>query len=148
MIFSGSTEYAIRGLAELAGRAPKRKMLLDDLVRGTDLPRDFLAKVFQKLVKGGLLNSVKGRGGGFSLARAPHEITLMQVLEVMEGPQCYDHCVVGLDVCSDTQPCPQHDLYKPIRQRLKQYLSTTTLADMAASLHSKQAWRRSRLPVA
>src|SRR5213083_2510748 len=142
MIFSNPTEYAIRGLSELAGRAPNSSLLLDQLVAGTDLPRDFVAKLFQKLVKGGILNSAKGRGGGFALARPAHEITLMQIVEVMERPQCYDHCVVGLAKCSDSMPCPQHDLYKPIRQRLKDYLATTTLADMAASLKAKLAWQQ------
>ena len=58
MIFTTTTEYAIRGLAELAGRAGDgRSMMLDDLVSGTTLPRDFLAKVFQRLVKAGLLDA-------------------------------------------------------------------------------------------
>jgi len=145
MIFSNPTEYAIRGLSELAGRAPDSMLLLDQLVTGTDLPRDFLAKLFQKLVKGGILNSAKGRGGGFSLARPAHEITLMDIVEVMEGPQCYDACVVGLEKCNDNMPCPQHDLYKPIRQRLKDYLTTTTLADLAASLRAKQSWLKTQV---
>jgi Rrf2 family transcriptional regulator, iron-sulfur cluster assembly transcription factor len=144
MIFSNPTEYAIRGIAELAGRAPNGIIMLDDLVSGTDLPRDFLAKLFQKLVRGGILKSAKGRGGGFSLARPAHEITLMQIVEIMEGQQCLDRCVVGLEACNDQMPCPQHDLYKPIRQRLKDYLATTTVADLAASLRSKQNWQRLR----
>jgi len=144
MIFSNPTEYAIRGIAELAGRAPNGIMMLDDLIAGTDLPRDFLAKLFQKLVRGGVLKSAKGRGGGFSLARAAHEISLMQIVEIMEGPQCLDRCVVGLEKCNDQMPCPQHDLYKPIRQRLKDYLATTTVADLAASLRAKQNWQRMR----
>src|SRR5262252_3872278 len=123
MIFSNATEYAIRGLAELAGRAENGKSML-----------------LEKLVKGNILKSAKGRGGGFTCARPAHQITLMQIIEVMEGPQCFDRCVVGLDKCNDTMPCAQHDLYKPIRQRLKDYLNTTTLADMASSLKTKQAW--------
>jgi DNA-binding IscR family transcriptional regulator len=59
----------------------------------------------------------------------------------MEGPQLLDRCVVGLERCSDLMPCPQHDLYKPIRQRLKDYLNTTSVADLASSLKAKQAWR-------
>jgi Rrf2 family transcriptional regulator, iron-sulfur cluster assembly transcription factor len=51
-----------------------------------------------------------------------------------------DACIVGLERCHDQMPCPQHDLYKPIRQRLKAYMQTTTLADLAASLHAKLAW--------
>lgn len=144
MIFSTTTEYAIRGLSEMASRAPDRTIMLDELVSGTDLPRDFLAKVFQKLVKGGVLNSTKGRGGGFGLARPPHEINLMHIVEAIEGPQAMDQCVVGLAACNDQMPCSQHDLYKPIRQRLKDYLNTTTLADMAASLKSKVAWQQIR----
>jgi Rrf2 family protein len=144
MIFSSSTEYAIRGLSELAGRKTEGPVMLDDLVAGTDLPRDFLAKVFQKLVHGGVLRSAKGRGGGFTLARPAHEITLMHVVEAIDGPQVLDRCVVGLEKCNDQMPCPQHDLYRPIRQRLRDYMNTTTLADLAASLKAKLAWRQSK----
>jgi Rrf2 family transcriptional regulator, iron-sulfur cluster assembly transcription factor len=147
MIFSSSTEYAMRGLSELAGRVSAGDMvMLDEIVSGTDLPRDFVAKIFQRLVRAGILRSAKGRGGGFALARPPHEITLMNIVEAMEGPQRLDQCVVGLEKCNDHMPCPQHDLYKPIRQRLKDYLNTTTLADLAASLKTKQSWHTRTMP--
>jgi Rrf2 family protein len=142
MIFSSPTEYAMRGLSELALRGDDQRIMLDELVAGTNLPRDFMAKVFQRLVHAGLLRSSKGRGGGFSLARPAHEITMMQIVEALEGSQTMDRCVVGLEKCNDHMPCPQHDLYKPIRQRLKDYLNTTTLADLAASLKAKLAWRQ------
>jgi Rrf2 family protein len=142
MIYSNTTEYAIRGLAELVCRSGGRNVLLDDLVAGTDLPRDFMAKIFQRLVRAGILRSAKGRGGGFALTRPAHETTLLSIVEAIDGPSHLDQCVVGLEKCSDTMPCPQHDLYKPIRQRLKGYLTTTTLADMAASLRSKPSWQR------
>lgn len=144
MIFAGPTEYAIRGLSELAARSGGKRVLLGELTAGSDLPHDFLAKIFQKLTKAGILVSAKGRGGGFLLARAAHDITLMQIVEAMEGPQPYDRCVIGLEACNDHMPCAQHDLYKPIRQRLKDYLTTTTLADLASSLRSKQAWHKLR----
>ena len=142
MIFSNATEYAIRGLSELAGRNLDSPVMLDDLVAGTGLPRDFVAKIFQKLVRAGILRSAKGRGGGFALAKPQHAVTLLDIVEAVEGPQLLDACVVGLEKCNDQMPCAQHDLYKPIRQRLKDYLTTTTLADLAASLRSKQAWRK------
>ena len=144
MIFSNATEYAIRGLSEVAARGSNGRLLLDEVVAGSGLPREFLAKVFQKLVHAGVLCSAKGRGGGFSLARPAHEITLIQIVEAVEGPQAYDRCVVGLERCNDQMPCAQHDLYKPIRQRIKDYLNTTTAADLAASLRAKQAWQRAR----
>ena len=142
MIFSNATEYAIRGLSELAARNISGPIMLDDLVVGTGLPRDFVAKIFQKLVRAGILRSAKGRGGGFALAKAQHEVRLIDIVEAIEGPQLLDECVVGLEKCNDQMPCAQHDLYKPIRQRLKDYLITTTLADLASSLRSKQSWRK------
>lgn len=149
MIFNSPTEYAIRGLSELALRAPPTgSLMLDKLVEGTDLPREFLAKVFQKLVKGGILRSAKGRGGGFSFARPVHEITLLHIVEALDGPLATDGCVVGFEQCDDSMPCPQHDLYKPIRQRLKDFLSTTTVADLSASLRSKESWRKVALDLA
>ena len=110
MIFSSTTEYAIRGLSELASRSNGSTILLDQLVAGTTLPRDFMAKIFQKLVKAKLLTSAKGRGGGFALARPAHDITLMDIVESIEGPKPLDSCVVGLERCNDDMPCPQHDL--------------------------------------
>src|SRR5438876_3937625 len=145
MIFSSTTEYAIRGLTELASRSNGCTMLLDQLVTGTTLPRDFMAKIFQRLVKARILTSAKGRGGGFTLARPAHDITLMTIVEAIEGPKPLDGCVVGLERCNDDMPCPQHDLYKPIRQRLKDYMNTTTLADLASSLKTKPSWQRLRL---
>jgi len=152
MIFTSPSEYAIRGLAEmvcrtqLSGGANRQagRMMIEELVRGTDLPKDFMAKIFQKLARAGVLKSAKGRGGGFALARPAHQLTLSQIVEALEGPQCFDRCVVGLEKCNDHMPCPQHDLYKPIRQRLKDYLTTTTVADLAASLRAKQAWQKMR----
>src|SRR3954452_20494714 len=94
MIFSSATEYAIRGLSELAARGvggpagtTGGRVLLDDLVAGTDLPRDFLAKIFQRLARAGVLASAKGRGGGFSLARPAHSITLLEVVIALDGQQ-------------------------------------------------------------
>ena len=149
MLYSKTTQYAIRGLSELAAKAGTRGILLDRLVAGTDLPRDFLAKIFQKLVKAGLLASTRGRLGGFALARPAHAITLMQIITAVEGDVAAEGCVLGLKQCNEQQPCAQHDLYKPIRQRLNDYLTTTTLADLAVSLKSKADWknRQDELPV-
>ena len=138
MIFTTTTEYAIRGLAELASRSETEPVLLADLVAGTDLPREFLAKVFQRLVKAGILHSAKGRGGGFSLARPGNEITVMDIVIALEGQQHFGGCVLGLDRCSDTMPCLQHDHYKPVRQRLREYLAQTTVTDLGVALREKK----------
>jgi Rrf2 family protein len=145
VIFSNPCEYAIRALSELVlmsqDSAANRRagfVMLDRLTEQANLPREFMAKIFRQLVESGLLSSAKGPGGGFSLARAPHEITLLQIVEAIDASRPLESCVVGLSRCNDQMPCPQHDLFKPIRQRLRAYLATTTLADTAASLREKK----------
>ncbi|HVT79292.1 MAG TPA: Rrf2 family transcriptional regulator [Phycisphaerae bacterium] len=147
MIFSNPAEYAIRALSELvlmsqdtpAGTRRIGYVMLDKLTEQASLPREFLAKIFRQLVEGGILVSAKGPGGGFALARPAHDVSLLQVIEAIDGGHQIDGCVVGLAKCNDHMPCPQHDLFKPIRQRLRAYLQTTTLADTAASLKEKKA---------
>jgi Rrf2 family protein len=156
MIFSNPSEYAIRALSELVlaaernlAAAPAEErgvvarrgpfVMLDVLTEEAGLPREFLAKIFRQLVQAGVLTSAKGPGGGFALARAAHAISLRDIVDAVDGRHEIDRCVVGLAKCNDHMPCPQHDLFKPIRQRLNAYLSTTTLADTAASLKEKKA---------
>lgn len=152
MLFSATTEYAVRGLSELAKRPADQYVMLDDLVLGTDLPRGFLAKVFQVLVKGGILRSHKGRGGGFMLARHPGEITLIDIVDVVEGRSLLgiptpagtsaDAGGVGADpvaspsagVTTATVAASADEtrsaLYGAVGRRLREYLGRTTLADV------------------
>lgn len=137
MIYSSACSYAIRALVRLAMLRPKGYMLLDDLCEGTDLPRHFVAKIFQDLVRKELLTSAKGRGGGFALARQPDKISLYDIVSAIDGVDQLNHCVVGMAACDDSQPCPQHDLWKSIRQQLHKYLIETTLDAMRVSLQRK-----------
>jgi Rrf2 family protein len=152
VIFSNPTEYAIRALSELVlmiegideetvSAAPRKRnyVMLNNLIERTTLPREFMAKIFRQLVEGGVLTSAKGPGGGFSLARPADQITLLDVIEAVDGSSPVEGCVVGLGRCSDGMPCPQHELIKPLRQRFRAYLANTTLADTADSLRAKKA---------
>ena len=137
MIYSNACAYAIRAVTRLALMNPGGYVLLDDLTAGTDLPRHFVAKIFQDLVRKGLLTSAKGRGGGFALAHPPHKISLFDIVECVDGVDQIDQCVVGMARCDDTQPCPQHDHWKPIRTKLRDFMQETTLDQMTSTLEHK-----------
>ncbi|MBI1337514.1 MAG: Rrf2 family transcriptional regulator [Phycisphaera sp.] len=137
MIYSNACSYAIRAISRLAMLRPDGYLLLDELCEGTDLPRHFVAKIFQDLVRKGLLVSAKGRGGGFALARKSSEITLYDIVQVIDGVEQFDRCVVGMANCNDDQPCPQHDQWKTIRGQIKKFLTTTTLDKMSKTLEKK-----------
>lgn len=139
MIYSNACAYAIRAMSRMAMIRPDGYLLLDDLCAETDLPRHFVAKIFQDLVRKGLLASAKGRGGGFALVRKPELITLYDIVAAVDGVNDLDNCVVGMAKCDDHQPCPQHDLWKGIRTQLRDYLQDTTLHVMASTLRKKLA---------
>lgn len=116
---------------------PDGYVLLDELCQGTDLPRHFVAKIFQDLVRKGLLVSAKGRGGGFALARPASEITLFDIVSIVDGTSQFEGCVVGMARCDDKQPCPQHDEWKAMRSSISKFLKETTVEKMAATLERK-----------
>jgi len=137
MLYSNACAYAMRAMARLAMLRPDGYVLLDELCEGTDLPRHFVAKIFQDLVRKGLLTSAKGRGGGFALARKPRDITLFDIVKVVDGVDELEQCVVGMARCDDRQPCPQHDEWKAVRERIREFLVNTHLEKMSSTLRRK-----------
>ncbi|MCC6579321.1 MAG: Rrf2 family transcriptional regulator [Phycisphaeraceae bacterium] len=147
MIYSNACAYAIRALTRLTMVRPDGYVLLDELCEGTDLPRHFVAKIFQDLVRHGLLLSAKGRGGGFALARKPEEVTLYDIVKVIDGVEELDQCVVGMAKCNDDQPCPQHEQWKEFRSHISVFLEKTTLSQMSGTLEKKMDMIGQPLPI-
>ncbi len=139
MIYSNACEYGIRAMVYLVGRGENNKILLKDIAENESIPGPFLGKVFQTLVKAGLLLSSKGPGGGYQLAKAPEEITLYDIYCAIDGGKDLEACAVGLKDCHDGPPCPLHDTWKPIRNSIRQYLETTTLRTMSQAVTDKES---------
>jgi len=137
MLYSSACAYAIRALSRLAAIRPEGYVLLDEICAGGELPRHFVAKIMQDLVRQGLLVSAKGRGGGFALARPADEITLYQIVELIDGTEPLKQCIVGMAKCDDDQPCPQHDQWKQLRGQIYDFLTGTTLSQMSRTLERK-----------
>lgn len=138
MIYSRPCEYAIRALGYLAildGRATAQAQEIADAER---IPAPVLGKVLQELVRKGLLESRRGPGGGFWLARRPELITLRDVVAAVDGLDQFLECAVGLERCSDDAPCPLHDTWKGLRTQMMNYLETTTLDQMACAVARKK----------
>jgi Rrf2 family protein len=95
-----------------------------------DAPPNYLGKLLQTLARHGLVDSRKGLGGGFSLARVPGEIRLLDVVEPMEQVDRFSGCFLGRAECSDADPCALHDRWADLRDRYLAILSETTLAEL------------------
>ncbi len=138
MIYSRPTEYALRALTYMGTHRPEGVTRVQEIAQAEDLPAPFLAKVLQQLARSGLLTSVKGPKGGFGFSRPPDQIALMEVVSVVDGTEGFSRCAVGLAECSDEMPCPLHDAWKPLRERINQYLAGITVADLATAMKRKR----------
>ncbi len=97
-----------------------------------DIPANYLSKVLGQLSKLGLLESRKGRGGGYRLARDPASVHLRDIVLPIDGIERATRCAFGLPTCSDDDPCPLHDEWKLVKEGFERMLSSRTLADLAS----------------
>jgi Rrf2 family protein len=112
--------------------------MIDEISEAEGVPKSFLAKIFQSVAKAGFVRSHRGAGGGFSLAKPPAEITLLQVLQCIEGAFALQKCVTDDPECvvSTTRMsnCTLCAVFTEAQNRVNEVFARTTLADL---LHPK-----------
>lgn len=129
MQLTRESEYALLGMAFLAARPPGKLVPLAEVAAAQRLPPSFLAKIFQKLARHGLLTVERGRGSGYALARPAGAIAVGEILEAVEGQGVMQRCLLWQGHCADANPCPLHFRVKAIRPTLESLLKSVTLAD-------------------
>lgn len=103
-LITRNTDYAVRALCCIAEQ--KQEVIsADQLVKSLEMPRSFLRKILQTLNKEGLLNSTKGKGGGFALALSPGKITLTDVMKIFQGPIKLNECKFKKSDCPYIMNC-------------------------------------------
>ena len=124
------TEYAIRGLQELARRQDDTPVQLKVIAGACEVSEAFLAKIFQMLAQSGIVKSHRGVKGGFSMGRDPKDITLREVVEVCEGGIVLNHCLRKVDPCKDADTCAVAGVWREAQSALTGALDRTNLADV------------------
>ncbi|MFQ5769632.1 MAG: RrF2 family transcriptional regulator [bacterium] len=132
VLFSRACEYALRGLVEMASHPEQEFWTVQELAEQTNTPAPFLAKTFQTLVKSGVLNSTKGRHGGFSFAMPVKKISLMDIVNIIDGPTLAKDCALGFPECGGEETCPFHIQWSVIRETIIDALSKQSLEKFAA----------------
>ena len=133
------SKYGLKALLVLAEQAEGEPMLISDLAERQKLPKKFLEAILLELKRAGLLHSKKGKGGGYVLGRKPAEITVGQVIRVLEGPLALTPCVSvtayrKCDECLDEQTCAVRVAMKEVRDATSDILDHTTLAGLNAKV--------------
>ena len=113
-------------------------VLVRDVAQDLKIPSPFLSKIVQTLAREGLINSQKGPGGGITLARPASEIRLIQVVEAIDDLEFTQACVLGLPDCGDSKPCPVHEQWGKIRERIRKMLESRTIARFAKQLKDQE----------
>jgi len=128
-MLSQTAEYALRATVWLAEHAdgPVR---VGDMAHALKVPQNYLSKTMHQLARAGVLTSVRGKHGGFQLARPPGAIRLLEVVEPFEAITNRRTCVLGRSVCSDAAPCRAHERWKEVTRATTAFFSGTTLADL------------------
>lgn len=129
-MLSKTAEYALRATMWLA-REPQRSESANVLAERTKVPRRYLHKVLQDLVRGELVRSQPGPGGGYALARPPAEITILDVVNAVAPLERIRHCPLGLP--SHTQLCPLHKELDDVYAASEAALSRVTLGQLLVS---------------
>ncbi len=124
------TEYAIRGLQELAKRDSVKPVQLKVIAQTCGVSEAFLAKIFQMLSQQDIVKSHRGVKGGFSLGRPPEEITLRSVVEVCEGGIALNHCLRAIDACDRQMECQISEAWRTAQEALVAALDQTKLSDL------------------
>ena len=124
-------EYGVLGLIALSRRPLGEVVMIDILCEEECVPKSFLGKIFQNLSKSGLVGSARGSGGGFYLTRPASDITVLEILESIEGPIALQRCL-EIDVgCEHSRGCALCGLLAEAQERIKEVFAGTSLATLA-----------------
>ncbi|GAB1395874.1 MAG TPA: Rrf2 family transcriptional regulator [Saprospiraceae bacterium] len=131
-MLSKACEYAIRASIIIASESQqKNRPGLTEIAEKINSPVAFTAKILQKLVKNKILMSIKGPGGGFEADKnALGTIRLIDIVLAIDGISPFSSCSLGLNECSEHNPCPVHHKYKPIKEKLIEMFDKTTLEEL------------------
>ncbi len=129
-MFSQTVEYALRAVVFLADRAPQAATT-DQIAVATKVPKPYLSKVLQGLVRGGVVTTQRGIGGGVALVKPPAELTILEVVNAVEPIQRIRTCPLGL-AAHGVKLCPLHHRVDQALASVEQAFQSTTLAEILA----------------
>jgi Rrf2 family protein len=131
MFLSKSFGYALRGILYIAVmQDEQRKVQIDEIATKLSVPKHFLGKIMQQIVKAGLLKSTKGPYGGFSLTAETLNIPVIKLVEITDGMEQFSMCVLNLKYCNGLNPCPFHYEMEEAKKNYLNVFSKNTFGDL------------------
>ena len=141
-MFSKACEYAIKASIYIARQSlQKRRVNVKEVSQSVDAPVAFTAKILQVLCREDIMQSVRGQQGGFVFDEIKQkEIKIFDLVRIFDGDGLFTQCGLGLHKCSSENPCPVHDDFKMVREKLLEMTQKHSLYDLALKTESGLAW--------
>lgn len=138
------TRYALKALIVLAELEPGQSALIADIAAREELPKKFLEAILRELKQHGILQAQRGRGGGYSLLKAPQEVTLVSIIRALDGPVAPVPCLSRTayrrcDECKSERTCGVRAVLSDLHEATMRVLEGTTLADLVRRTHEVAA---------
>jgi Rrf2 family protein len=131
MQITRQADYALRAVKFLAHLAPGEKASTGAIAEEQRIPPSFLAKIISQLSIAGLIHTARGARGGVFLSRSSSDISILDVVEAIDGPITMNECTTNPDTCSFSSDCALHDLWCSTRNELIAKLKKTTFSQIA-----------------
>ena len=130
MKISTKGRYGLRILIDLATHDSSKPRLIRDIAQTQQISEKYISRLVIDLRRAGLIRSIRGVNGGFHLAKKPEEITLLEVLEVMEGPISVVECVNSRNKCERNPLCGARTIWQRLNENIRQMMQQITLAEI------------------
>ena len=131
MFLSKSFGYALRGILYIAAmQDEQRKVQIDEIATKLSVPKHFLGKIMQQVVKAGLLKSTKGPYGGFCLVDETLATPVIKIVEITDGIEQFSMCVLKLKYCNGLNPCPLHYEMEELKRNYLNVFTKNTIGDL------------------
>ncbi len=130
-MFSRACLYGIRAALYVASQKNRKYVSIGEISQKLGISFHFLTKILQKLTQKKLMTSYRGPNGGIALSRPANEITLIDIVKAIECSQVFDGCILGLPGCGVLKPCPLHDEWATIREKLTQLFMDADLESVS-----------------
>ncbi|MCT4613688.1 MAG: Rrf2 family transcriptional regulator [Marinifilaceae bacterium] len=136
-MLSNTCKYAIRSVIYLAVNAGQEKKIgIKKISEDLNIPTPFLGKILQNLAKQKLLSSTKGPHGGFGMGKEAEDISLIDIVEIVDGLDMFNSCIIGINPCklkAGAEPCPVHSQFETIRKEIFDLFSSKTISELLDS---------------
>lgn len=143
-MWSQTCEYALRAVTHLGRCGRDQPVLARDIADTMNIPHQYLQKVLRELVRYDVLTSTRGIGGGFQLNRPAEKLSLADVIEPFDDIKRRSTCPFGRPDCGKKNPCPVHERWSGVMTAYRDFLETTTVADLVVDPAANSSGKRGK----